>query len=397
MKKNLKVEAAMLDLSGLTEEMLVGYERITMEAAQVLTTPRTEKLLAEYGVDLDAANIHCCPDETSISTVNGKITISAATKPEKLTFLTVNGKALITPDAAQALESYCQIIVNGKILCPASLAACVTGKAVINGKMSVYPDEAVVMNGNIRLDKSFVLRAADRLYWTDRSVIAMDLKLDVAALAAKSARFDAARAIIAESLAEKLAPLFTDRTELIVLPDGTAVVEDDLELNAAKLRRYGNRIYVMGDVAVEEAASDALEKLEYLHVQGDVLLPEELEDAFYGIQDADYAELRLMKGHLIRERGAAEATPELLALYPKGITFCECGVVTVDEAIAPETILAMLQFESCGSVSCTKAQQAAVMEASMGVAHISLTDAEPEQEETPDEDTVVYSGAMLKL
>lgn len=86
-----------------------------------------------------------------------------------------------------------------------------------------------------------------------------------------------------------------------------------------------------------------------------------------------------------------------LELYPKGITFCECGVVTLDEALAPETILKMLQFESCGSVQCTRAQQAAVMEVSMGVAHISLTDAQPEEEEAPDEDTVVCSGAMLKL
>lgn len=397
MKKNLKVEAAMLDLSGLTEEMLAGYEKITMEASQVLTTPRTEKLLAEYGVELDAANIHCCPEEAGISTVNGKVTISAATKPDKSTFLTVNGKALVMPDAAQALESYCQIVVNGKILCPESLAACVTGKAIINGLMVVYPDDAVVMNGNIRLDKSFVLRAADRLYWTDRSVVAMDLKLEVEALAAKGARFDAARAILTESLAEKLAPLFTDRTELVILPDGTAVVDDDLELTTAKLRRYGSRLYVMGDVTVEQTAADALEKVEYLHVQGDVLLPEELEDAFYGIPDADYEDLRLMKGHLIRERGAAEATPELLALYPKGVTFCECGVVTVDETLAPETILAKLQFESCGIVKCTKAQRAAVMEVGEGVAQISLTDAEPEQEETPDEDTVTYSGAMLRL
>lgn len=397
MKKNLKVEAAVLDLCDLTEETLAGYEKIEMEAAQVLVTPETEKLIAQYGVKLDAANIQCCPAGSCVSTINGKATISATTKPEKMTFLTINGKVTVMPDAAQALDGYHKIVVNGKILCPESLAAHLTAKSVVNGVMSVYPDEAVILSGNVRLDKSFVLRAADRLYWTDRSIIAMDLGLDAAALAAKGARFDADRAIIAESLAEKLAPLFTDRTELIVLPDGTAIVEDDLELNAAKRRRYGNRLYVMGDVAVEEAASDALEKLEYLHVQGDVLLPEELEDAFYAIPDAEYDQVRTMKGHLVRERGAASVTSELLALYPKGITFCECGVVALEPSLTPETILKMLQFESCGSVKCTKAQQAAVMAVSMGVAHISLTDVEPETEETQDDDTVVCSGAVLKL
>lgn len=397
MKKNLKVEAAVLDLCGLTEETLAGYEKIEMEAAQVLVAPETEKLIAQYGVKLDAANIQCCPEGSRVSTVNGKATISAATKPEKMTFLTINGRVTVMPDAAQALDGYYKIVVNGKILCPESLAARLTAKSVINGVMSVYPDEAVVLNGNVRLDKSFVLRAADRLYWTDRSIIAMDLGLDAAALAAKGARFDADRAIIAESLAEKLVPLFTEQTELILLPDGTAVVEDDLELTAAKLRRYGSRMYVLGDVSVEETAADALEKVEYLHVRGDVLLPEELEDAFYAIPDADYDQVRTMKGHLVRERGAASVTPELLALYPKGISFCECGVVTLDPSLAPETILKMLQFESCGSVQCTKAQQTAVMEVGSGVAHISLTDAQPEAEETQDDDTVVYSGAVLKL
>ena len=33
-----------------------------------------------------------------------------------------------------------------------------------------------------------------------------------------------------------------DSTELIIVPDGTAVVEDDLELTASSLRRYGTMI-----------------------------------------------------------------------------------------------------------------------------------------------------------
>lgn len=82
--------------------------------------------------------------------------------------------------------------------------------------------------------------------------VAVDPKLDAEALAAKGARFAAPKAILTESNAETLAPLFTEETELVILPDGTAFLDDDLELSASALRRNGDRLYVMGDVTIPE-------------------------------------------------------------------------------------------------------------------------------------------------
>ena len=49
--------------------------------------------------------------------------------------------------------------------------------------------------------------------------------------------------------------LIDERAELTIVPDGTAVVLDDITLDAAALHRHGKRLYVIGDVTVPENAS----------------------------------------------------------------------------------------------------------------------------------------------
>ena len=72
--KKLNVEAAILDLRHLSEETLASYEQIGMQAALVLTGPDTETLLAKHAVELEAALVHRCDDETAVNVVNGKAT-----------------------------------------------------------------------------------------------------------------------------------------------------------------------------------------------------------------------------------------------------------------------------------------------------------------------------------
>ena len=237
MKKNLNVTAAVLDLRKVSEETFASYEDIKLQAALVLTTPRVEALLAKYPVEMEAAVSQSCGEDTVVSIVNGKSSLSAAHKPEKDTILMVNGKLTIAADAADTLRSYNKIIINGKAVCPESLTAVVNEKAMVNGKLSVYPDEAVVLKGTVKLDRSFLVRAKNCLYWTEKQFVAVDAKLDVDALAAKGVRFAAPKAVITEPLAEKLVPLFTDDTELVILPEGAAFVDDDLQLTPSALRR----------------------------------------------------------------------------------------------------------------------------------------------------------------
>lgn len=394
MKKNLNVTAAVLDLRNVSEDTLASYEHIKIQAALMLTTPRVEALLAKYPVEMDVAVSQSCGEDTVISVVNGKTNLTAARKPEKDTILMVNGKLNIAADAADTLRSYHKIIINGKAVCPESLTAVVNEKAMVNGKLSIYPDEAVVLNGTVKLDKSFLIRAQNRLYWTEKQFVAVDAKLDVDALAAKGAHFAAPKAVIAEGLAEKLVPLFAEDTELVILPEGVALVDDDLKLTAASIRRYGGRLYVTGDVNIPAESAGALEKVEYLHVNGDVTIAAAAEDAFYAIPDAEYKELRVLKGRLVNDKPMVRITSEMLNLDADGLSCTDCALVTLDKTLTAEEIVEKLHISDCACIRCTMAQEAAVSAVSTDVAQIKVTDA---PEEGNDADTVRRMGAQLTL
>ena len=394
MKKNLNVTAAVLDLRNVSEDTLASYEHIKLQAALMLTTPRVEALLAKYPVEMEVANSLPGGEDTVVSMVNGKANLTAAQKPEKDTILMVNGKLTIAADAADTLRSYNKIIVNGKALCPESLTAVVNEKAIVNGKLSVYPDEAVVLKGTVKLDRSFLVRAKNCLYWTEKQFVAVDAKLDVDALAAKGVRFAAPKAVITEPLAEKLVPLFTDDTELVILPEGAAFVDDDLKLTPSALRRYGSKLYVTGDVNIPAESAGVLGKVEYLHVGGEVTVAAALEDAFYDIPDTEYSELRVLKGALMNDKPMVRITLEMLGLDPEGISCTDCALVTLDKALTAEDIVEKLRISDCACIRCTMAQEAAVSAVSTDVAQIKVTDA---PEERDDGETVRRMGAQLTL
>lgn len=288
MKKNLNVDAMILDLRNVQEEFLDRYERIKLDCMIALTSPRVQALLSQHNISLDSMLCQNVPEDASAGVVNGKFTLNAASQTVAGQVLVVNGKLTIAPDAAEALQQYSGIVVNGKIYCPQSLSALVSSCCTLNGKLVIYPDDAVILPGcSAKLDNTFLLRAQNRVYWNEQRFLAVDPRLDTAALAAKGCRFSAPKAILCASLAPVLAPLFPDSTELIIVPDGTAVVEDDLELTASALRRYGSRLYVLGDVTIPAESADLLARVESLHVTGEVQLPEELEDAFYAIPDLE--------------------------------------------------------------------------------------------------------------
>lgn len=391
--KKLKVDAVVLDLRHLTEETLAAYDKCEMEAVFALMNPHAQALLNQYGVKLDVVQSINGEDDVDVSTINGKATLDGTSIPDKKRAMVVNGKLYMKPDGVKALEQYCGIVVNGKLYCPESLVSAVTAKCTVNGKVCIYPDDAVILNSTTKLDKTFLLRAQAKLYWAERMFVAVDPKLDAEALAAKGARFAAPKAILTESNAKVLAPLFADDTELMILPDGTAVLEDDLELSAGTLRRYGTRLYVAGDVTVPEGAEELLGRMEYLHVAGDVLLPAALEEAFYGIPDLEYGSLRVLLGHAIVGSPRLKLGKAMLDLYPQGVTCVDCAMVGLEETLEPDIIAKKLRFDGCAMIRCTEAQENAVLAVSKDVAKVQARDPRPEDEQ----ETVRMNGVCLCL
>jgi hypothetical protein len=373
MAKTLKIDAALCDLRKVQEETLAAYESIEIDAAVVLTNARARTLLTRYPVHIDCAQIVDIEEPVALSVANGKVTLSAADCPANRSdakkYLMINGILTIQPDAGEALRQYVGVSVNGSVECPRSLAGQIPGLQV-NGLTAVYPDEAIRLNRTAVLDRTFLLRAKENaLYWAAKRIIAVAPDLDAAALAAKGVRFETREAILGESLAPVLVPLFEESTDLVIVPDGTGVVQDDLELTDAALRRYGPKLYILGDLELTEDSARALRKLEYLHVAGAVELPAALEEEFAALH-ADYAELHVIKGRKLSGMSRVQITRPMLLDAAEGLFVTGCARVTLDETIEPELIRQKLTLQGCARVLCTEAQVGAVYDIANDVAHI---------------------------
>ena len=126
MKKNLNVDAMILDLRNVQEDFLDRYEQIKLDCMIALTSPRVQTLLSQHNISLDSMLCKNVPEEVSVGVVNGKVTLSSASQTTAGQVLVVNGKLMITPDAAEVLQKYACILVNGMIYCPQCLSAVVS-------------------------------------------------------------------------------------------------------------------------------------------------------------------------------------------------------------------------------------------------------------------------------
>jgi hypothetical protein len=378
-QKHLVVNAALCDTRAVLESTLAQYESVTINAATIVTNAESREKLHRYNVSLNAADIIDVPVDAELVMKNGAFTISAGEGEGKSAVLVVNGKLTVEPGAEKAMEKYLSIQVNGEVTYPRSMEgamACVK----INGASSVYPDGAVLLKRTFIVDRVFALRAKAQQYYAARRVVLLDKNLDCAAMAAKGATFLTRTAVLAESLLTAALPMFGDDVNVEVVPDGCAYVGDDAELSDALLRRHGDKLYVSGDLMVPPRAAPLLARLSFLHVTGDVLLPESAMDAFVALGAQCGGELIAVRGVLLSGRPELKLRRASLEDAPEGLTVHACAEVHLDEDITPELIGERLTLLSCAEVHCTRAQRSAVERVARDVAEIT------------EEDTVSFSG-----
>ena len=81
MKKNLNVDAMILDLRNVQEDFLDRYEQIKLDCMIALTSPRVQTLLSQHNISLDSMLCKNVPEEVSVGVVNGKVTLPARPPP----------------------------------------------------------------------------------------------------------------------------------------------------------------------------------------------------------------------------------------------------------------------------------------------------------------------------
>ena len=203
-----------------------------------------------------------------------------------------------------------------------------------------------------------------------RRVVALAGDIDFQKLAEKNVRFVTRELLVAESLAEAAVPLFGERTEITILPDGCAYVGDDAKLDGALIRRYGGKLYINGDLTVNEESAPWLEQVSYLRIHGDARVTKGMYDAFLAV-GADYDKEEIVAGKLIQDKLSLTVDRTLLEEAREGLSIADCVNVRFREDIPAELIRERLfSISDCASVVCTPEQRSAVEMAARDVAEI---------------------------
>jgi hypothetical protein len=379
--KKMIVNCALCDARTLQEDALKEYEQVVINAATILVTPRTKALLNQSKIVMNAADVMEVPEgeNVRVNTQNGTYEITSDSVPQagEMAFLNVNGTLTIGDDALAAAQAYHRIKVNGSVSMPKSMAGKLNNLTV-NGSIDTYPDGAVRLRRNAVIDKTFAMRIRENaLYWASRRLVFTDAELNVAKLAEQGIRFASKQALIAESLAESVAPLLTEDTDILIVPDGTRFANGYAVMDKRFLKKHGTKLYINGDLIVKPEAADVIPQVEYLYVNGQVKIPQDLVDAFEEI-DAEYKELAIQKpyGKVIEDMVRAAVDTKLLEKYPDGVQVTDCAFLKIHKDVSPEMILERLSVADCGMVRCSPEQEAAVSAVSRDVGQLLTGDEE---------------------
>lgn len=380
MKKNKMINAATCDARAVTEESLAGYENITINAAILIVGERSKELLNKYPVTMNVANVLEVPDgqDASVQSINGVGEIGPDADGTGV-FLLVNGKLVIADDSQEAVKSYYRIMVNGKALMPKSCEGQFPN-IQMNGKTEFYPDGATILKANTQIDDLFISRAANTQYYSSGNLFFLDTGINAEKMISKGMKFTARKIVIAESLIGKLVSLFDEETEIVKVPDGTRLIDGDLELKPKTIKKYGTKLCVSGDVSIKDA--EALSSLEYLFADGTVSVNKDLEEAFDEIESV-YDKLKIIDPDLgyIVDRPMVKVGAAVLKKYPKGVQVEDCAKVTLSADLSMEDIMEKLHIMDCAMVICTKEQEEAVNMIAEDVAMIQVAGQDQEDEE----------------
>lgn len=362
MGRKMIINCSMCDTRKVREETLAEFEHITINASLILVSQESKLLLDKYPVQMNCSDVVELDGNVQMSAVNGVSQIKSSDPVGGKRYMVVNGSVEIGPGTEKVLENYIGITVNGSATYPDSISGHL-GMMKVNGSTTCYPDGAIVLKRNAVIDKLFTLRAKNSLYWAAKRMIMVDPALDPARLEAKGVSFSTKEVILAEGLVEGLIGMIDEQAEIVIVPDGTTVILDDVDLDDTTVKKHGEKLYIIGDLKVAEDSADALKDLKYLNVRGDVRVAESLKDLLTEIPGeitGDVEIMRKSKGRVIFDQMNVTVTKWLLEQSPEGLHIEDVMTVKVVEDVPKELILERLTVSDVMTVMCSDEQKDAM-------------------------------------
>lgn len=387
-KKAYIVNCAACDARSVQEATLAAYERVGINAAAVIVSPQSKVLLDQYGVLINTSNIVETDEDVCLSTWNGTMTLSPSKAPDKASYLILNGSMTIEPGCEEALKKYVGITVNGVVTCPESLCG-EMDRVTVNGKLETYPDGCVMLKRKAVLDRLFHLRVKENArYYAAKKVVALDGGIRFDKLAEKNASFVTKELLVSESLAEAAVPLFDEKTDITVLPDGCAYVPDDAALDENLVSRYGPALYVDGNLTITAEGAPWLDKLQFLRVNGNLRTVKSMAPALARL-NAQYDSLQIIGDVSIVDYASVTVTSAMLQNASEGVSITDCVNVSFSEDIPPELISEKLvSLTGCVNVCCTGEQYDVLAGIAKDVVHIGTSSGQASAEQDDDTDDI---------
>ena len=373
-KKKFLLNCEVCDARKIKEEDYQDYEQIKINTELVIVDEKSKSILNRLPVTMNQESMIELPEgmQAEIRTINGKYEITGNTDVKDYTLLVVNGPLLIHSDAQERLGKYYKIIVNGPLRCPKSLEGNL-GKISVNGPVKVYPDDCIILDKVFYMDKYFPLRAKEgKRYYAEEMVIIEDAEVDVEKLAVKKVEFVTNRLLVHESKVETCIPMFEEKVEFVVVPDGMKILYGKVVLNERFVKKTGSKLFVYGSVEISPKCDmKALEEiLEKLIVKGDITLSREQEERLQNM-DTEYDNIiHRFEGRVIVNKVNVSIDEKLLENSVNGIRIQNVAMVNIAEEVSQQLILEKLEIMNCAKVICSKEQKSAVAVISQNVAMI---------------------------
>lgn len=397
-KKALKINAALIDMTKTVEETLAAYSSIKINAAAVLVSDEVQKFMHKYPLKMNIAGVISAPSGCKVSMVNGQGEISPDSVVQEPTILIVNGVMTIHPGAQEAVKSYAKIIINGQVLAPQSMRGVLTG-AMINGTATYYPDDATLVNGDLMIDNRFIrLAKQNESYYVTGKVKMVAANLDIQQLVEKDVYFETGCAFISESYAA-LHDLVSSKARIHTIPSGFEIVEDGLTIDESATLRFGKKLYVMGGVTVPYDSANFYNQFEQIIACGTITLPEATKSDWLKVI-SKFEGIFVYKGALVCDKPILQVGIDLLNEYADGITICDCGSVEIDLDISVDTLREKVhKLRDCGNVSCGKEQLGLIVSRSEDCGNVSAETDDADKKVNEDEgvEVVKINAALYTL
>lgn len=378
-EKKLVVNCDICDARKVKEEELSKFSQIVINTNYLFVDERSKAVLKQFPIEWDMTEMIQLEEgeEVGIINYNGSCEITSDMPFSGKKLLCVNGKLMIHPGTEEIIKSFIRILVNGQVCYPDSMSA-VISQISVNGGMESYPGDYKMMGKEFVIDRYFPIRAKEGgKYYATKQMEITDTEADIAALVRKGVHFKTKELYVLEEKLEDCVELFDEEVHFQVIPTGFRFVRDTVVLDKNLLGKYGTRLYIGGNLILEEDSKEVLQQIEGLHIVGTLYLREgQIEELKQ--KDIWYEKMEIVKGDIIWEKSRVFLDSEMISKSLDGISLIGCGIVQIGEEVLSAKIREKVCLVNCGLVKCSQEQRSAVELIGRGIGLIK--DMEEEEE-----------------